>query len=148
MFGMTEKHLKKRCVYLEGKISELLTTRDTLEDNVHTISGELKKLKLTKKIEDEEIVHKLKMREEEVDLKYEKRSHEIKHQSDTSVAKNLADCLEKIGKVKDEYRDKIETNLDKRGDELRSMYSEILGRLPDVSVNVGGASVKPAKKSK
>jgi len=146
MFGMTEKHLKKRCAHLEGRVIDLMKVRDKLEDEVHTIGGEFKKLKLTKKIEEEEIAHKLKMREEEVDLKYEKRSHEIKKGSDESVAKNLAECLEKVGAVKDEYRDKIEQNLDKRGDELRSMYTEILGRLPDVSVNVGGTTVKSRKR--
>jgi hypothetical protein len=147
MFGIREKHLKKRCVHLETRVTDLMVERDELEDKVHTIGGEFKKLKLTKKIEEEEVQHKLKMREEEVDLKYEKRAHEIEKEGSKFVADNKADCLKEIGEVKDKYRDKVEKTLEKRSDELRSMYTEILARLPDVSVNVGGTTVK-SKKSK
>lgn len=146
MFGMLEKQLKARVGNLETRVIELKDERDKLEDNLHTLGAEHKKLKLTKKIEEEEVAHKLKMREEEVDLKYEKRAHEIKATSDEAVAKNLAECDKKVGEVKDTYRDKVEATLEKRSDELREMYTEILERLPEVSVNVGDSKVKTPKR--
>jgi len=125
MFGLTTEHLKKRCASLEVRVASLLEKRDRLEDINHTLTVENKKLKTKREIEEEKIAHKIKMREEQVDINYQRKEHEILSATDKRVAK-----------VKDDYRDKVEKQLEKRGNELKEMYIEILNRLPDVNLAI------------
>ena len=48
-----------------------------------------------------------------------------------------------IAKVKDEYRDKVEEQLETRAKETKEMYNEILKRLPDVNVKLRGEVIHP-----
>lgn len=80
-------------------------------------------------MEQEEIAHKLKMREEQVAMDASKRIADAEQ-------KAAKERDEGIAKVKDKYRDKLENQLEKRGDEMKEMYSEILTRLPDVSLAI------------
>lgn len=125
MFGWQKKHLEERCVLLEKRVTQLLQIRDNLTDETHTLQSEVKQLKQTKRMGDEEIAHKLKMREEQVDIDSTKKIAATERKAD-----------ERVSKVKDEYRDKLEKQLEKRGDELKKMYSEILARLPDVNLAI------------
>lgn len=132
MFGWQENRLKERCVQLEertvilgDRIIDLTNEKDELEDSVSTLSADNTQLKQKRKMEDEMIAHKLKMREEQVAIDSTKK---------IAAAERAAD--ERVAGVKDTYRDKIEKQLEKRGDELKKMYTEILARLPDVNLAI------------
>lgn len=99
--------------------------RDALSDDVFSLEAENNQLKQTKRMTEEEIAHKLKMREEQVDIDYQRK---------VGVVERAAD--DRVATTKDEYRDKVEKQLEKRGDELKKMYSEILQRLPDVNLAI------------
>lgn len=103
--------------------------RQSLLEQNDELKVENKKLSQKKQMEDEMVAHKLKMREESVKLDADKRVSESERKS----AKQKDDG---IAKVKDEYRDKLENQLEKRGDEMKEMYSEILTRLPDVNLAI------------
>lgn len=134
MFGWQEKRLKQKCVQLEDRVENLtervisLTDeKDVLEDSVAELNLENNQLTQKRQMEDEMIAHKLKMREESVKLDADKRISE----AERKAAKEKDDG---VAKVKDKYRDKLENQLEKRGDEMKEMYSEILTRLPDVNM--------------
>ena len=127
--SLRRKALVDRIDQLEERCAALLKERDSLEDNNHTLKTENKKLAQKKAMEEEQIAHKLKMREELVEL--DKNKQVAKAQQDAEREKTKA-----IAKVKDEYRDKLEGHLEKRNDELKEMYAEILTRLPDVSLAI------------
>jgi hypothetical protein len=110
-------------------VTALLTVRDTLSDENHELVTENKKLKQKKQIEEEMIAHKLKMREESVVMDAEKRIGEAER-------KAAKEKDEGIATTKDEYRDKLENQLEKRGDEMKEIQIEILNRLPDVSLAI------------
>ena len=80
-------------------------------------------------MEDEMIAHKLKMREEQVIMDADKKIAA----AEQKAAKNASNS---IAEVKDTYRDKLENQLEKRGDELKGMYKEVLTRLPDISMEI------------
>lgn len=130
-----ERQLKQRCDNLESRNIELRNENDKLEDACHTQKIEYDKLKRLKQIEEEEIAHKIRMREEQVGIEKEKGIAEAERKADKSVME-----------VKSEYQDKLTAQLEKRNNELREMYTEILARLPDVDVNIGGAKVKSKSK--
>lgn len=137
MFGKLEGQLKKRCVKLEVSIVELRNEKDTVEDNLYTLKSEFESLSRQHKIREEEIAHKIRMRDEQVGIEKEKGIAEAERKAD-----------ERIMEVKGEYQDKLTKQLEKRNDELREMYTEILGRLPEVAINVGGTTVKTPKKKR
>lgn len=120
-----ENQLRAQIDILEERIVELRGERERLFDENHNLKTENKTLKVKRQIDEEQIAHKIKMREEQVDLDYKKKlqAAEAKKQED-------------VAKVKDEYRDKLENELVKRGDELKEMYKEILERLPNVNMAI------------
>ena len=129
MFGLTQQHLQKRCAQLERRVTVLLEVRDKLSDQNHQLKTDNETLQQKKQMDDEMIAHKLKMREESVQLDADKRIST----AERAAAKEKDDG---IAKVKDKYRDKLENQLEKRGDEMKEMYSEILTRLPDVNLSI------------
>ena len=108
-------------------IAELQEEIKKLKKEKETLEGQLRKLKHEKKLEEEDIKHMVKMREERLELDFEKK-----------VAANTKEKDDEIAKVKDQYRDKVEEQLEKRATEIREMYDQILKRLPDVSVRLKG----------
>lgn len=108
-------------------VDSLEREKDSLEAEVKRLKEEIQKLKVKRKIEDEDIKHMIKMKEERKDLEYERKVAEIE-----------ASKAEEIAAIKDEYRDKIEQQLETQKDDMKEMYGEILKRLPDMSVRLKG----------
>jgi hypothetical protein len=92
------------------------------------LTEEVEKLKIDKKIADEDIRHMVKMKEGKLQLEFDKKAVEAEREKEAAIAK-----------VKDEYRDKMEQRLIKEGENIKEMYTEILKRLPDVNVALGNA---------
>lgn len=125
----TEKALQERLVILETRVTRLTDQAYALEDDNHTLTVENEKLSQKKQMDDEMIAHKIKMREEAMTLDSAKKISE----AERKAAKGMD---EGIAKTKDKYRDKLENQLEKRGNEMKEMYSEILTRLPDVTMAI------------
>lgn len=136
LFRKKKAALEARLDTLENRIAKLMREKYELQDDVDSLKRENKKLSeenedLTRvrKREEEEIAHKLKMREETLAI-----------EADKKVQKAEAAKQDEIANVKDNYRDKIEKNLEKRGDELKEMYNEILKHLSPVAAAAARAS--------
>ncbi len=136
MFGWQEKRLREKCAQLESRCGDLIESvrelrdeRDELTDENSDLKAENKQLQQKRQMEDEMVAHRLKIREESVKMDADKRISE----AERKAAKEKDDG---IAKVKDKYRDKLENQLEKRGDEMKEMYSEILTRLPDVNMAI------------
>lgn len=80
-----------------------------------------------KKTEEQELKHMIRMKEERNELELEKAKQKIRTETDAEIAK-----------VKDEYRDKLEKRLLEETKTIKSMYSEILARLPNISAKLSG----------
>lgn len=123
MFGY--KNLTEREKILEDRINALLKQKNCLIDQVDELKIQNKSLHQKRVMEEEQIAHKLKMREETCDINYQKKE-QVKNE----------ECAQKVREVKDQYRDKLEVQLVKRGDELKTMYTEILARLPNINATL------------
>jgi hypothetical protein len=125
--NMWEKHrvkaLEERETLLEKRINNLVVEKNNLVDQVDELRIQNKRLQKKRDMEEEEIAHKLRMREEENDLHYKQE-----------LQKEKEACAENIREVKGEYQDKVEKYLEERIKELRGMYSEILERLPNINL--------------
>lgn len=121
-FGFKEENavLKGDVVLLKDKIKCLESKRTEL-------TWEVEDLKIKKKTSEEDIKHMVRMKEEKNDLEYQKRL--------VKIEKEKADA---IAKVKDEYRDKMETRLENETKNIKDMYNEILQRLPNINVELNG----------
>lgn len=107
-----------RCEKLEGKLQGLYDERVTLKEQVED-------LKIEKKTSEEDIKHMVKMKEERLDIEFQKKVMELERKKQEEVAK-----------VKDDYRDKLETNLVAQKDDIKDMYGEILERLPNINARL------------
>lgn len=121
MFG------NQRSQQVKVQIKSLESERDRLNDSNRKIRDELADLKQQKRMEDENIRHLVKIKEEKLDIEHEKKQVERERVQQ-----------EVIAKVKDEYRNKQESTLQKQIDDGKEMSAEILARLPNVSVRLKG----------
>ncbi len=112
---------------LEGEVEELKEKKEGLEKDKKQLTEEVERLKLKKKLEDEDIKHMVKINEERLNIEHEKKVIE---------SEKIAD--ERVAQVKDDYRDKVEANLEVQVTNMKEMYGEILKRLPDVNVRLKG----------
>ncbi len=90
---------------------------------IRKLKDDIADLKHEKKITEEDIKHMVRIREERIEVENEKKNLERDRKQQEAIAK-----------VKDEYRDKLEARLHKEVENMKSMYSEILGRLPTIEV--------------
>lgn len=117
----------KRSTQLKNDLRKLEDERDVLTDENRKVKDELAELKQKRKMEDEDIRHLVKIKESKLDLDYQKKevALERKFQEDKAA-------------VKDEYRDKLEKELQAQLERMQTMYGEILNRLPNVNVRLKG----------
>jgi hypothetical protein len=112
---------------LEDRIEKLQTECDKFFKERLEVKTELEDLKLKRKTEEEDIKHMVRMKEERMAVDLERTTIELERQKDTAIAA-----------VKDKYRNKVEEQLTKRGDDLKTMYGQILERLPNINVKMTG----------
>jgi hypothetical protein len=106
------------------KVKGLESDIECLEEDKRKLKEELADLKLKKKMEEEDIKHMVKINNERKEIELEKEKVKLERKS-----------AEEIAKVKDEYRDKTEQQLEKQLSNMKDMYGEILIRLPNYNVN-------------
>tara|TARA_R110000803_G_scaffold210685_3_gene283218 strand:+ start:8136 stop:8522 length:387 start_codon:yes stop_codon:yes gene_type:complete len=124
MFG--NKSLIKERDELREEVTELkreLPERDQLREEVRKLKDDIAGLKSKKKIEEEDIKHMVRLKEERMEVANEKKSLEMEREKDKAIAE-----------VKDNYRDKLEGRLEKEVGNMKEMYGQILERLPNINV--------------
>lgn len=105
------------------EIDTLQKEYDSSRKLIRDLKDEIAGLKNEKKITEEDIKHMVRLREERLEVENEKKNLERDREKEKAIAT-----------VKDEYRDKMEARLQKEVENIKAMYSEILQRLPKVSV--------------
>ncbi len=118
-------------------INENKKLRDEINENEDSLSSlhlakrnlqnKLEELKLKRKIEEEDLKHLIKIREEKSEIEFTKKeiALEAKHQTALHNEAN-------------KYRDKVEKFLTENVEKSERMYTELMGRLPDVNVRLRG----------
>jgi len=119
MFGNKDEKI----ALLEAQKEDLKTDVEYLASDRKKLKEEVSDLKLKKKMEEEDIKHMIKIDRERKDIEVEKEKLKLVGEKDAAIAK-----------VKDEYRDKTEAQLEKQLGNMKDMYGEILARLPNYNV--------------
>lgn len=107
--------------------ADLLKEKEKLEKEIVSLEKKIAQLESKKKIEEEEIKHLVKIATEKREIEFQKKEMQIEKDADS-----------KVMKVKQDYQDKIESNLHKQIEDTKQMYAEILARLPNISVKLKG----------
>lgn len=97
--------------------------REQLRTQIRELKDKVADLKHEKKLSDEDIKHMVRIEKERIEVENEKKQLERDRVQQEAIAK-----------VKDEYRDKMERRLETEVKNIKSMYDEILKRLPTVTV--------------
>ena len=139
MFGLFIT-TEKRTANLKGRITELENDRDhiidenarlktSLSEQLSDAKDKLSDLKREHKHSEEDVAHLLKIRESQLEITFEKKTVELQATQATAIAT-----------VKDEYRDKVEKQLNAETQRITDMYSEVLERLPNVNLAIKQSS--------
>ena len=99
-----------------AKVKSLEIERDKLKE-------EISDLKIQKKIEQEDIKHMVRLKEEKDLVIHERQKLEMENEKQKA-----------INVVRDEYRDKLEKRLEVEVANMKEMYNQILARLPNINV--------------
>lgn len=111
----------------QEKLDQLKARNKVLKEEKTRLKEEVADLKLKKKIEEEDIKHMVKMKEEKLAIEHQKKMLELEKKTQ-----------DEIHKAQNEYRDKIEKNLEKQLSDMKAMHDAILERLPNVAVRLKG----------
>ncbi len=122
-------------MWINGKkLEELLSGGESvlqLKKRVRELKDEIESLKTTKKMEQREIEHLVKLKEEKLYIEHQKKEIELQK---TYQAKEM--------ELQTEYHDKIVKAIEVARKGQQETYREIMKRLPDVSVMLGGEKKK------
>ncbi len=132
------KTARQRKYELQSRIVQLEIARNlTIDDNAHEreelqmkLSGlrtELDDLKRQKKHESEDIAHLVKIQESKLNIEFAEKTVELERAQQEAIAV-----------VKDEFRDKLEAQLKVETTRILEMHGQILARLPNINVKLGG----------
>lgn len=95
-------------------------------EDVSKLKRELKELELKKIMEQREIEHLVKLKEEKLNIEHEKKQVQLQ-----------AEFQKKEMKMQTEYHNKIMQAIEVAGKEQQEIYKEIMKRLPNVNVRLG-----------
>jgi len=118
---------KKMVNGYKDHVEELKKEITALTNDKMKLKQQCEEMKLQKKLDLEDIKHMVKMKEEKLNIEYEKKVLAVEKAHD-----------EKLMGIKDQYRDKMEARLEKEAANIKSMYADILTRLPNVNVRLKG----------
>ena len=109
----------------QAKLKTLEAKIESLTDDKERLEADLRRIKHEHKMEEEDTKHLVKMRQEKVDIEFQRKKTELagEHQED-------------LARVRDEYRDKLEKRLEEEIKNIRGMYDAILERLPNVNLKM------------
>jgi len=120
--------IEAKTVERDKKLAEINNLDDKiiqLEKDKRSVTHDIQDLKASKAREEENIQHKVKIVMEKHDVELEKEKQKLEKEKDIEIAN-----------VKDKYRDKMEAQLDKRGTEMKEMYTDVLDKLTKVTGTV------------
>ena len=100
-----------------------LLERKVLKTQVQDLKDEIAGLKSRKKIEEEDIKHMVRLKEERLEVKSQKMELTMEKEKQDAIAI-----------IKDGYRDKMELRLETEVSNIKEMYGQILERLPKVTM--------------
>jgi len=133
-----EKVLSDNLTRAEEEVVSIALNADkitSLEETKKGLEQDILDLKEEKRRETINIEHATKIILEKNEIEFAKKVAAVKEEKATEIAK-----------VKDEYRDKIEKQLDARGSEMKEMYTDVLTKLTSVTGTVHTPAV-PIKES-
>lgn len=107
---------------------------NSLEDQLITKKEEIADLKHAMKKIDDEAKHLIKMEKERLEIEKTKMEAQI----DARVS-------DKIDQIREEYRDKVEKNLNSQVANVQTTFQAVLDRLPNVNVNME-ANLTPSRR--
>lgn len=149
MFGKADEKLRKEnagLVFANEKLArdidkikkELSKEKVSLTDTIDSLSNDKRRLKeevadleLKKKIENEDLKHMIKIKEEKAEIVMEKKQLEMQRESDKAIQK-----------IRDEYQKKTEDSLEEQIKKMGETTDKIMSLVPNIGVKLNGNITK------
>jgi hypothetical protein len=95
------------------------------KEEIPKLKKELAELKLKKEMEERDIKHLVKLKEEKLDIEHKKKELDLKDK-----------FKDKEMKLQTDYHDKVVGQIDSFRAEMKEVYTEIMKRLPNVNMEM------------
>jgi len=115
----------ERVKALELLTGEKAKTEAELQDSISKLTSDLKQLKSTRKIEEEDLAHMIKMKTERQELAYDRKVMDMEKTHQDYVAK-----------LKVQHNAEMNERLKKESEQMMSMYKDVLSRLPNINASL------------
>ena len=153
MFRLPKRASNEELDRLAREKEEMKSIINTLNDKAMSarlekkrIQEELDGLRSEKKIEEEEIKHMIKMREERQAIALERKEIAIQKDADEQVKTAQTTYRQKIQEMHEDYRHKVEEHLESRNEDMKNTMEQVLARLPDIKMLLGDKDLHGVKK--
>jgi VIT1/CCC1 family predicted Fe2+/Mn2+ transporter len=113
--------VKKTLTDILGNIEDT----DTFSKKIKSLKEEIEQLKSTKKIEEAEIKHLVRMKGEKLELEHQKKEVELQEE-----------FAKKQMQLQQDYHDKVLAQIELARKEQKETYTEIMKRLPNVNMEI------------
>ena len=115
----------KRANAFEALSGDKVKTEKQLNEKIANLRETLAQLKLTTKIEEEDLAHMIKMKEDRLQLEYDQKLMTEKQTHQDAIAE-----------LKEKHNGEIKEMQTAAQEQLKEMYSEILERLPNLNASL------------
>lgn len=112
----------------QKKLEELISGGESvlqLKTRIRELKDEIESLKTTKKMEQREIEHLVKLKEEKLNIEFQKKELELK-----------AQLQDEIMNMQTEFHNLTIANIDEARQEMNQIYSQIMQRLPNITASL------------
>ena len=112
----------------QKKLEELISGGESvlqLKTRIRELKDDIESLKTTKKMEQREIEHLVKLKEEKLNVDFQKKELELK-----------GELQDKTMVMQTEYHNLTIKNLDTARSEMKEIYTKIMERLPNISASL------------
>ena len=124
----TTREVIKRLDEIQKQLKpENESDKEYLEGKIKKLKEQVSDLEYKHKQEKRDIEHLVKIKEEKLNIEFEKRETVLRGELD-----------KKLHKVKDEYHNKLLNHTENSKNDVKEMYSEILSRLPNINAHLKG----------
>ena len=106
-------------------VGDLEKRKEKLQDQLTELQHTVKRLKLDKKIEMEDVEHMMRIKDGKREVEYANKEAELR-----------AELAKELQAEQNKYSTKVANMLEISRVEMKEMYSEVLDRLPKVDVNI------------
>ena len=127
---------EEKVALIEKITGEAARTEKQLKTSIIELEEKFDKLTLKRKIEEEDLAHMLKMKDERQTLEFDRKKMTLEMESQKALDAAQAIHSKELAEIVSAHNKEMKEAVVAQSTQLKEMYSEILGKLPDINASL------------